>query len=186
MIISWNASFPHISLAVPVFPSIVSHSVIFGCSYGVNGDLSGFLVFLNVTYDLWMSSVFFSYTFLSPFLPVSHKYCNVLLCPDAEDSNLATTLWILQLNQPIREQLNQELELSTPTPAAAIQKSEVMTWIWFYIYDEFLLLPPCVPPLHLQNVSIHSFFIFLFSLPQSLSVVQLLLIQNVWMHNTKK
>lgn len=51
----------------------------------------------------------FSYTFLSLFLPVSHKYCNVLLCPDAEDSNLATTLWILQLNQPIREQLNQEL-----------------------------------------------------------------------------
>ncbi len=123
----------------------------------------------------------FSYMFLSLSLPVSHKYGNVLLCPDAEGFNLATTLWILQLNQPIREQLNQEVAGTRAVDAHSScshpkVRGHDMNLI---LYDEFLLLPPCVPPLHLQNVSIHSCFIFLISLPQSLSVVQFLYIQSV-------
>ncbi len=117
-----------------------------------------------------MSSVFFHICFLSLSLPVSHKYGNVLLCPDAEDSNLATTSVSLQLNQPIREQLIRkwlELELSTPTPAAAIQKSEVMTWIWFYMMSFF-----CCPhvflhctcrmsrSIHASSSSFHSLSLF--------------------------
>jgi len=97
---SWHLFNTYLS-AVLVFvsqsPSIVSQSVIFGCSYGVNGDLSGFLVSLSLTYELYLLFVFvfcflFWYTcFCLPSgLPQTLQFSSLPRC--AEDFNLAATL----------------------------------------------------------------------------------------------